>query len=39
MGEGGIIRTAASGQRIELTNDDRNVSAFYSGDDDEYTPG
>ena len=24
MGEGGIIRTAASGERIELTNDDRN---------------
>jgi len=34
----GILRTAASGQRIEFTNTTKNYISFYSGDADEVDP-
>ena len=39
MGQGGLFRTASSGQRIELTNTDKNFIHFYSGDVGEVTAG
>ena len=34
-----MLRTAASGQRIEITNADKNYITFYSGDVDEEQAG
>jgi hypothetical protein len=39
LSTGGIFRTAASGQRIEVRNSSRNILFFFSGDVDEYNPG
>ncbi len=39
MATNGVIRTASSGQRIEISNADRNVLMFYSGDASENYPG
>lgn len=39
MGAGGSLRTAESGQRIEITNAERNFINFYSGDADELAAG
>jgi hypothetical protein len=35
----GTLRTAASGERIEMTSADRNIISFYTGDVDELAPG
>jgi hypothetical protein len=37
--DGGMIRTAEDGQRIEFTNTDKNKIRFYSGDDAEVFSG
>ena len=39
MATGGVVRTAASGQRLEFTNTDANRISFYSGDSEETQEG
>ena len=39
MGTGGIIRTATSGQRVEITEADKDSVRFFTGDSFETDPG